>query len=114
MLICVIAGGNSNKMDDKNTFSYRKWKNQVYDKALKLWGKELQVIMGIEEMAELTKELSKEMRGKGRRNKLIEEIADVFIMLEQLIRMFDCNDEFQIKKHQKFKRLDDMTQEKYK
>ena len=56
----------------------------VYEKALNKWGKDLQLIMGIEEMAELTKALIKDIRGKPNYDNILEEIADVEIMLTQL------------------------------
>lgn len=97
---------------ENNIFSIKKWKIEVYTKALEKWGKPLQIIMGIEEMSELTKELTKYLRGNNeRRNKLIEEIADVSIMLEQLILIFDCQNEFEIKKSEKFLRLDEMLKQ---
>jgi len=40
-----------------------------------------QYIMLFEEMAELTKEISKHMRGKQNQTEIAEEIADVQIML---------------------------------
>ena len=40
--------------------------------------------MVVEEMSELTKEICKKKRGKDNRVEIIEEIADVYIMLEQL------------------------------
>ena len=53
----------------------------------------IQLIIAIEEMSELTKELTKTIRGHNRRNNIIEEIGDVRIMLEALEIIFDCRDE---------------------
>lgn len=47
--------------------------------------------MVIEEMSELTKEICKHKRGKQNRKEIVEEIADVEIMIEQLIIMFDID-----------------------
>ena len=44
----------------------------------------MQMIVAMEEMSELTKELSKSIRGYENRDAIIEEIADVYIMLMQL------------------------------
>ena len=44
--------------------------------------------MAMEEMSELTKELSKNLRGADNAKALAEEIADVEIMLEQLKVIF--------------------------
>lgn len=44
--------------------------------------------MCIEEMSELTKEICKSKRGKDNKEEIIEEMADVYIMLEQLKIIF--------------------------
>ncbi len=56
------------------------------------YGKEHQVLIAIEEMSELTKELCKYFRRYDRKKEIIEEVADAQIMLEQLIELFgiDC------------------------
>ncbi len=57
----------------------------IYEKALKTWGKEPQMLQVIEEMSELTKEILKNInRKKDNLDQLVEETADVEIMLEQL------------------------------
>ena len=53
--------------------------------AIQLYGEENQLIVALEELAELQKEITKTLRGQGRREAVLEEIADVRIMLEQLI-----------------------------
>lgn len=58
--------------------------NSVLKRAVDTYGKKMQMVVSIEEMAELQKELSKAIRGKGNVLALAEEIADVKIMLEQL------------------------------
>ena len=52
------------------------------------YGREHQVLIAIEEMSELTKELCKYFRRFDRKKEIIEEVADVQIMLEQLIELF--------------------------
>lgn len=64
-------------------------KQKVYEMAVKQWGKPMQIIMALEEMSELTKELTKNLRGKENIIQVCEEIADVEIMLEQLKVIFD-------------------------
>ena len=56
----------------------------IYTAAVKKCGKEHQLVLCMEEMAELTKELSKNMRGFKNTTNISEEMADVEIMLEQL------------------------------
>lgn len=59
--------------------------NELYKRALKDWGKEPQMMQVIEEMAELTKEILKNInRKKDNIAELVEETADVEIMLGQL------------------------------
>ena len=57
------------------------------------YGKDSQVLVAIEEMSELTKELCKYFRHYDRREQIIEEVADVEIMLEQLKFLFDVHTE---------------------
>ena len=54
--------------------------------------KEKQVIVAIEELSELQKELCKALRGKGNREALLDELADSTIMLEQMKEYFDIQD----------------------
>lgn len=56
--------------------------------ALEHYGEENQVMMVMEEMAELQKELCKHWRGKTNREEIAGEIADVSIMLEQMAILF--------------------------
>lgn len=57
--------------------------------AIEKYGKTLQTVVAIEEMSELIKELSKNMRGKDNHDAIAEEIADVYIMLDQIMMMND-------------------------
>ena len=74
-----------------NHFS-REERNRVYEALLYKNGQQLQAIVAIEEMAEITKEITKALRGKLRREQLAEEVADAMIMLEQIGNMFNIND----------------------
>jgi len=56
-------------------------------KAIALFGTEIQRIIAMEELSELIVEISKEIRGTGNRSNLIEEIVDVDIMMVQLKEM---------------------------
>ena len=51
-------------------------------------GKQMQMIVAVEELSELQKELTKNMRGKDNLDALAEEIVDVEIMIAQLKLMF--------------------------
>ena len=65
----------------------------VYKRALELYGRENQLIVAVEELDELGKEICKELRGIGTLTNIAEEIADVRIVLEQLEMIFDCREE---------------------
>ena len=58
--------------------------------AIETFGKEAQLIMAMEEMSELIQALSKNMRGAENTDIIAEEIADVEIMILQLIEIFNC------------------------
>lgn len=64
--------------------------SQILRDALAVYGDKNQKIVAIEEMAELQKELCKNLGGAENYNCLAEEIADVQIMLEQMIMLYDC------------------------
>ena len=78
----------------------------VYGDAIAHYGRESQIMMAVEEMAELTKELAKAFRPAGTtREQLMDEIADVTIMMEQLRLVFDMNEEVQGRIDYKVQRL---------
>ena len=70
--------------------------------AVNVYGKTSQCTVCMEEMAELTKELSKNLRGQDN----AAQIADVEIMLEQLKLMFSIRDEVTQQRTVKLQRLD--------
>lgn len=78
----------------------------VYQKALDHWGEEAQICMGIEECNELSSELSRLYRGRTTDENVIEEIADVLIMAEQLSLVFG-RDAVEAEKERKIARLND-------
>lgn len=81
--------------------------NIIYDRALHKWGAANQMVVALEEMAELQKELCKNMRGIGNTEHIAEEIADVQIMLEQMILLFDVEDTVEEYKKAKLRRLEE-------
>lgn len=78
--------------------------------AVNVYGKTSQCTVCMEGMAELTKELSKNLRGQDNAahiaEEIAEEIADVEIMLEQLKLMFSIRDEVTQQRTVKLQRLD--------
>jgi len=88
---------------------------ELYKRALRIWGKEPQMLQVIEEMSELIKEILKNInRKKDNIDEIIEETADVEIMLGQLKCCYKINDEIRKYKAEKLKliakRLDDWEQ----
>ena len=61
----------------------------MFKDAVETYGKENQSMMVLEEMAELQKEVCKSLRGNNNHDEIVEEIADVLIMIEQLKIMHD-------------------------
>jgi len=80
---------------------------EVYKGALDKWGAEPQITMVFEEMAELQKELCKDLRGKKVTGNIAEEIADVEIMLNQMKILYDIEDLVEFNKENKLRRLKD-------
>ena len=73
----------------------------VFEKCIELYGKDNQIDMAIEEMSELSKALLKERRARKRgtnsdiiykQSDVVEEMADVIIMLTQLLMIFGNTD----------------------
>lgn len=86
--------------------------NAICQAALETFGKELQVTMAIEEMSELTKELCKNSRGQENTTHIAEEIADVEIMLQQMVMLFDCAGQVDEFRRYKLERLAELIKEK--
>ena len=87
-------------------------KYEIYSKALEKWGAEAQVMMFFEEIGELMVEICH----AGRKNKiafacdLIDELADVEIMLEQMSVVFNISrEDIHNKKRKKLMRLEKMV-----
>lgn len=78
---------------------------EVFETALKTWGADAQTTMVFEEMSELQKELCKHSRGKENAEQIAEEIADVQIMLEQMIILHNCAEAVQSYRKSKVERL---------
>lgn len=87
--------------------------NEILLSALTKWGAGMQTVMVFEEMAELQKELCKSLRGKDNRGYIAEEIADVRIMLDQMVILHDCAEDVdtwrKVKLGRLKKRLSDKT-----
>ena len=73
--------------------------------ALEAFGERAQMTMAIEEMSELAKELCKRCRGRDNVEAIAEEVADVQIMLQQLVILFDCKETVDKYRQYKLERL---------
>ena len=58
------------------------------ERAIETYGKDMQLNVAIEEFSELIKEICKHKRGEGNIDNIIEEMADCYIMLEQIRIIF--------------------------
>lgn len=58
------------------------------NRAIETYGKDMQLNVAIEEFSELVKEICKNKRGRNNIEGIIEEIADCYIMLEQMEIIF--------------------------
>lgn len=90
------------------------WETAVCQRAVEAFGKEHQLIICMEEMAELTKELTKHLRGRDNLPQIAEEMADVEIMLEQLKFLFDLRGAVADAKEAKLIRLQEMSAKREK
>ncbi len=63
---------------------YRK----VYKKALRVWGNEKQKLQAVGEIGEFLTELGREGQGRSSHDQIIDEIADVMIMMNQMAMIY--------------------------
>ena len=74
-----------------NKISYEE-RAKVYTDALDTFGVGMRLIVALEEMSEVQKEICKALRGECNPEHLAEEVADAIIMLEQVRQMFNINE----------------------
>ena len=85
-------------------------KEEIYTSAYKKWGPEAQLDMIVEECAELIKAVTKYKRAdKATLDKaienLVDELADVEIMIEQTKHLYQISQVVKARKHFKINRL---------
>lgn len=88
-----------------------KREREILEEAIETFGAELQIIVAIEELSELQKELCKHLRGGGNQEHIDEEMADVMIMLEQLTMIFGNDDDIVVWEKMKLERLEKRLEE---
>lgn len=81
------------------------YERKIEHEAIEHYGKEPQMIVAIEELSELIKELTKNLRGENNEDHIAEEIADVHIMINQLELMFENSQSVRTWKERKLNRL---------
>jgi hypothetical protein len=59
------------------------------EKAIEVYGKDMQLNVAIEEFSEIIKEICKHKRGEDNLDNIIEEMADCYIMLQQMEIIFN-------------------------
>lgn len=67
--------------------------DEVNTEAILRYGIQPQSVVCMEELAELCQQISKQLRGKGDKNHLTEEMADVYICLDMLKKMYNIDPE---------------------
>lgn len=84
--------------------------NEICIEAVEKFGEELQMLICIEEMSELTRALIRHQRyaDESTIQSICEEIADVEIMLEQMRYIFDRNGKVERRKDERLIRLENM------
>lgn len=78
--------------------------NEILESAIATYGAEKQIVVAIEELSELQKELCKFLRHNTMEH-IAEEIADVEIVLEQMIMLFSSREQVNNWKERKLERL---------
>ena len=73
----------------------------IYEKAIDHYGEDKQLIVSVEELAELVQALTKNIRGFDNLENISEEVADVEICLEYLYLIF--NNESMVEEYRKAK-----------
>ncbi|HCU58419.1 MAG TPA: hypothetical protein DIC64_00365 [Alphaproteobacteria bacterium] len=87
-------------------------KTDIYHRTLKIWSDEHQILQAVEEMSELIKEILKNVnRKKDNIAEIIEETADVEIMLEQLKCCYQINEKVESFKAEKLKKIEQRVDE---
>lgn len=66
---------------------------RILQKAINIFGVDMQLNVVVEEFSELTKEICKYKRGFNNKDNIVEEMADCCIMLEQMKMIFDVSEE---------------------
>lgn len=91
-------------MDTKNGMTQER-EAAILEDAISYYGSDAQIVKAIEELGELTVELARHRNGLGSVEALREELADAFIMLNQLELIFGDVTEVEISKLERLDRM---------
>lgn len=91
-------------MDTKNGMTQER-EAAILEDAISYYGSDAQIVKAIEELGELTVELARHRNGLGSVEALREELADAFIMLNQLELIFGDVTEAEISKLERLDRM---------
>ena len=86
---------------------YMNTRTQQYTDALECWGAEFQKSMFHEEIGEVLTAMLHEKRGRCGKEAVLEELADLQIMLNQMVVLYGTDDEFKSIINTKLTRLID-------
>lgn len=64
----------------------------ILERAVATYGKDMQLNVAIEELSELIKEICKNKRGENNIANITEELADCYIVMEQIAFIFNITD----------------------
>lgn len=59
--------------------------NEIYEKMIEQNGVPNQLVVAVEEYSEMIKEITKHLRGKGNKMNVIEELADIEVVNDQIM-----------------------------
>ena len=89
---------------------YMNTRTPAYTDALECWGAEFQRSMFHEEIGEVLTAMSHEKRGRCGKEAVLEELADLQIMLNQMVVLYGTDAEFQrifdVKTHRLINRIE--------
>ena len=78
---------------------------RILERAIEKFGTPAQVLKAIEELGELATELARDLNGLGSIDALREELADAFIMLNQLEMIYGDVSDVEIRKLERLERM---------
>lgn len=86
---------------------------EILRRAREEYGQSCEMVVAIEELSELTKELCKDMRGRGDVEAIAEEMADVEIVLAQLKLIYKNADMVAEQRDRKLRRLEEILRAEF-